>query len=90
MKPLIKTVSYKALDLVMGGRGVRRLIGGEPFRFRARWSRYYSADYEPATFGFLREHCRPGDTVLDIGAHIGLFTVFLSRLVGPSWSCLQL
>ncbi len=75
---------YTALNLVTGGRGVRRMISGETFRLPARSSRYYPADYEPATFSFLREWCRPGDVVLDVGAHIGLFTVFLSRLVGPA------
>lgn len=83
MKSLIRSVAYKALDLATGGRGVRRVIGGETFRMPARWSRCYAVDYEPATFSFLREWCRPGDTVLDLGAHIGLFTVFMSRLVGP-------
>ncbi|NJK44255.1 MAG: FkbM family methyltransferase, partial [Pleurocapsa sp. SU_196_0] len=29
------------------------------------------------------EGLRPGDVFLDIGAHIGLFTVVMARLVGP-------
>jgi FkbM family methyltransferase len=81
---LAKSLSYRALDFATCGRGVRRVIGGETVRWPARWSRYYAADYEPGTFGFLRAWCRPGDTVLDVGAHIGLFTVFMSRLVGPA------
>jgi FkbM family methyltransferase len=84
IKSLTKTVSYRALELVTGGRGVRRMIGGATFRIPARWSRYYPTDYEPGTFGFLREWCRPGDAVLDLGAHIGLFTVLMSRLVGSA------
>jgi FkbM family methyltransferase len=84
MKSLAKSLSYRALDFATGGRGIRRVIAGEPVRWPARWSRYYAADYEPGTFGFLRAWCRPGDTVLDVGAHIGLFTVCMSRLVGPA------
>jgi FkbM family methyltransferase len=63
---------------------VPRRIGGESIRFPARWCRYYPTDYEPATFPFLRTHCRPGSTVVDIGAHIGLFSVVMARCVGPS------
>ncbi|HEV3165923.1 MAG TPA: FkbM family methyltransferase [Isosphaeraceae bacterium] len=84
MNHLAKSVAYKALDLVTRRRGVRRWIAGETFRMPARWSRYYPGDYELATFEFLREWCRPGDTVMDAGSHLGLFTVCMSRLVGPS------
>jgi FkbM family methyltransferase len=80
---LAKSIAYKALDFVTAGRGVPRQIAGETFRLPARWSRYYQADYEPETFEFLRRWCRPGDAVMDIGAHLGLFTVCMSRLVGP-------
>lgn len=31
----------------------------------------------------LKQHARPGSTVLDIGAHIGTHTLILSRAVGP-------
>ncbi len=33
---------------------------------------------------FLRAHCRPGITALDIGAHIGLYRVVMARRVGYS------
>ncbi|MBP2340694.1 FkbM family methyltransferase [Saccharothrix coeruleofusca] len=38
---------------------------------------------EPELIG-LREVVRPGDVCVDIGAALGLYTVTLSRLVGPS------
>lgn len=79
---LLKDTAYKALDAVTLGRGVARTIGGEKIRFPARWSRYYESDYEPETFRFFRENVRVGNTVLDIGGHIGLFAVVTGRLVG--------
>lgn len=80
---LVKTAAYTALDWCTFGRGVQRVICGETVRFPARWSRWYASDYEPNTFTFLRAHCRPGDVVFDIGAHLGLFTVVMAKLVGP-------
>src|SRR5438067_2438972 len=83
MISLAKRAAYRALDLCTAGRGVPRRIGGEVVRFPARWCRYYEAAYEPETFRFLAAQCRPGSTVLDIGAHLGLFTVIMARRVGP-------
>lgn len=83
MKALLKVLLYNGLELATLGRGVPRLIGGEPIRFPPRWSRYYPENYEPATFLFLKKHCTTGQTVLDIGAHLGLFSVVMARLVGP-------
>lgn len=79
---LIKEIAYRALDTLTPGRGISRNIGGEKIRFPARWSRYYEAEYEPETFAFFRENVKKGDTVLDIGGHIGLFAVVTARLVG--------
>src|SRR5437879_13846628 len=84
MLSLAKEIAYVALDVCTAWRGVPRLVGGEWISFPARWCRYYAADYEPATFTFLRAHCLEGATVLDVGAHIGLFSVLMARLVGPS------
>lgn len=79
---LIKNIAYQTLDVITFGKGVKRNIGGETIRFPSRFSRYYESNYEPETFKFFRENLKLGDTVLDIGAHIGLFSVLISRLVG--------
>jgi FkbM family methyltransferase len=39
-------------------------------------------DWEPVTTEFARREIKPGDVVLDIGAHIGYFTLIFARLVG--------
>ncbi len=80
----LKELAYSAVDLLTLGNGINRHIGGESFRFPTRWSRYYEADYEPETFSFFRSHLKAGDTVLDIGAHIGIFAVLAARIVGEA------
>ncbi|MEO5679858.1 MAG: FkbM family methyltransferase [Acidimicrobiales bacterium] len=79
----MRTAAYGVVDAAFAGRGVPRTVNGERLRFPARWSRYYPSSYEHAKHRFLVEHCRPGTTAVDGGAHIGLFTVAMARAVGP-------
>lgn len=81
---LVKEFAYKTLDAVTLGKGIARHIGGEEIRFPPRWSRYYENEYEPETFKFFKENISAGDTVLDIGGHIGLFAVLTAKLVGKT------
>jgi FkbM family methyltransferase len=39
-------------------------------------------EWEPAEMDFVRSHVRAGDTMLDVGANIGWFSVFGATLVG--------
>jgi FkbM family methyltransferase len=39
--------------------------------------------YDPDEIAFMSAHLRPGDVFLDVGAHIGLYALAASRLVGP-------
>jgi FkbM family methyltransferase len=46
--------------------------------------RFYYHCYEAEEARFLRRWLRQGDVMLDVGAHVGLFTLYAARLVGPS------
>lgn len=39
--------------------------------------------YEPDEIAFMRSALKPGDTAIDVGAHIGFFAVQMAALVGP-------
>lgn len=43
-----------------------------------------SRDWEPHTSAVLRDHLRPGMSVLDVGANIGWFSLLAASLVGPT------
>ncbi len=79
-----KNISYAALDLVTLKKGVARRINNRKIRFPARWSRYYPADYESENYTFLQQQVKEGMHIIDIGAHIGLFSVYTSQLTGPN------
>jgi len=40
--------------------------------------------YEPHLTAVFERYCRPGMTVVDVGANIGYYSLLASRLVGPS------
>ena len=44
---------------------------------------YATGDYEPDIAAVFRSRLAPGATVLDVGAHIGYFTVLAAQAVGP-------
>jgi len=59
-------------------------LGGESFNIQPRWRKWFCEGYEQPTFDFIRTHCKPGGTLIDIGAHFGIFTISALRRVGPS------
>ncbi len=42
-----------------------------------------SGSYKPHLTAVFERHCRPGMTVVDVGANLGYFTLLAARLVGP-------
>jgi len=56
------------------------------YRMKVDWTRHRSFIYgawEPEVVNALVELVQPGWFVLDVGAHIGFYTLILSKLVGP-------
>jgi len=51
------------------------------FRHKGYW--WHGAKREAETMEAFRRVLRPGDTVIEVGAHIGYIALFFSHLVGP-------
>lgn len=82
MKKIFKFIYYNIIDVINLGKGVKRNINNVSLRFPTKVSRYYESNYEAENFQFAQTNIKKGDTVLDLGAHIGLFSVAASQWVG--------
>lgn len=72
-------------DLQQDTRVVEFDVQGVRLRAPARIATLYVRDkYEPLLVDWLRSHLHPGETAVDVGAHIGYLAVVMSQLVGPS------
>lgn len=45
---------------------------------------YYTGTFEPHCLKVMTDYLRPGDTLLDVGANIGLFSIEGAKRIGPS------
>ena len=70
---------YFFMNLITLGKGVKVTINNFEIKFPVRYHRYFPKDYEESSFNFLREHCRSGMVSIDVGAHFGLFSIFLQK-----------
>jgi FkbM family methyltransferase len=86
----IYTVAYLVARRLGIGESIRRVPArfkcGCGYVFYARLDDYWrfinaGGHFEPLTMGFLLENVHRGDVVLDVGAHIGLYTVHLAKKV---------
>lgn len=60
---------------------------GHRFPMRLGWqshTSYVLGIYEHATVRALRRYVRPGSRCVDVGAHLGYFTILMARIAGPS------
>lgn len=78
----MKEVVYKILDVFTRSKGLRKTINGFSVKLPTRYINYFPSDYEQENFEFLKQHVKTGDHVLDIGAHIGLFSTIAAKLTG--------
>ena len=82
MKTTIKVLIYNLIDLFTLHKGIPRKINGFLIRFPARWARYFEDDYEKENVDFIKHVCHEGMNVIDIGAHLGLISLIISKIVG--------
>ncbi len=79
MYSLLKKIYYKLLEIVTFGKGVNVTINGFALKLPTKYYRLFPSDYEKDGFAFVRK-CLPKDAnVIDIGAHIGIYSVFFSK-----------
>jgi FkbM family methyltransferase len=46
--------------------------------------------WDPSLTSYIEKHLRPGDVFVDVGAHVGYFTLLASRRVGPTGAVLSI
>jgi FkbM family methyltransferase len=78
----MKELIYKIINFFTFGRGLKKTFSGYPVRLPTRYINYFTADYEKQNFDFLKSTTPVNGVVLDIGAHIGLFSCIAAKVVG--------
>jgi FkbM family methyltransferase len=76
----LKKIAYKGLDIVTLGNGVPVKINNFKLKLPTKYFRLFPKTYEPTSFEFFKKHAKPGSTILDIGAHIGLYSIFFYKI----------
>ncbi|MBS1512374.1 MAG: FkbM family methyltransferase [Bacteroidetes bacterium] len=80
----MKELVYKIIDLFTLGTGLKKKFNGFPVKIPTRFINYFPSDYEKENYAFLKAQTKQGGVVLDIGAHIGLFSVISSQITGDT------
>lgn len=73
---------YSLLETITFGQGLHKTVNGVRVKLPAKYIRYFPSDYEKKNFDFLKSCCGEGATILDIGAHIGLFSTIAAKIAG--------
>ena len=82
LRAFARDLLYGAVEFVYPNTIIN--LSGESFKVPLRWRHWFYKGYEEPTFDFIRTYCTPGATLIDIGAHLGIFTISALRKVGPS------
>jgi FkbM family methyltransferase len=73
---------YSLLETITFGQGLYKTVNGVRVKLPAKYIRYFPSNYEEENFAFLKANCGDGATILDIGAHIGLFAAIAAKAAG--------
>jgi FkbM family methyltransferase len=68
----------------INGKTLRYMPGSRPVRLRYRSSSNANVRFDALQIETLANGIRPGDTVIDIGAHYGQYSIIMAAFAGPS------
>lgn len=72
------------LNRVVGRRGLAWTVNGEHLKIDPSVRRFVPRQAEVALFEFLKNNIHPGQSVLDVGAFLGIYAVLVGRWVGTN------
>jgi FkbM family methyltransferase len=78
--PIRRLYEHRNVLLARVAELEKRVLDPRSFPIPNWWERNY---WEPTVALAIRDHCRPGDVVFDVGANAGALSMMMSRLVGP-------
>lgn len=82
---LIRPAYERWLDRTSGGKGFLVTINGhERFYVNPRQRRWFGDTYEPEVFAYLRQRVASGSVVLNVGAHVGIYSISLAMWSAPN------
>lgn len=74
-----------ALDRASRRRGIAVTVNGDHLRLTPAYATYHATrGWEPELHAALTRTLEPGACVLDVGAHVGLFTLAAALRIGPT------
>ena len=74
---------YDGLMNLIARQGITRVLNGtDEIRLLPKF-RAIPESYEPDVWAAIMKEVRPGSTIVDVGAHIGLYTIGFATRIGP-------
>jgi FkbM family methyltransferase len=77
----LRPAYIRALDFLYAESGMKVRVGDEILNICPRACNF--AQVESDVYAYLRANIRPGDTVLDVGAYLGVYAMLSARQAGP-------
>jgi len=74
-----KNLAFNIIDRFSRKSGVVLRVNDMKLKIPGRYWRYFPKDYEKENFSFVKKCLKPGFTCLDIGAHIGVYAVYMAK-----------
>jgi len=77
---IIKLLKTTAFNIYIKNKFTSDKLFLNTYKHKSYW--YYASRREEKTMSFFGSNIKKGDTVIEVGGHIGFITQYFSRLVG--------